>query len=155
MGGFAECDRRAPQAQKGLSVMPSPLQNLSGGLQPVELTRGDLAALAVPRTAGSSKAKRREVARLKAMGHSGVHIARAVRYAPRTVSQIARSQDFQDQFWLYMRQRDRAAIDVAVRIRLLAEKALDLLSYRLWTEGLGGDRHAAKGWPARCPQRII
>ncbi len=116
-------------------MMPSPLRSLPGVPQPVELSREDLAALKAPRAEGELPLKHREVARLRAMGYAGVHIARAVGYAPRTVSQIARSPDFQDQFWRYMHQRDRAAIDFSRRIRLLAEMALDLLSYRLRTEG--------------------
>ncbi len=59
--------------------MPSPLQNPSGGLQPVELTRGDLAALAAPRTAGSSKAKHREVARLIMLSCERTHTLHLLR----------------------------------------------------------------------------
>ena len=116
-------------------MMPSPLRSPLGVPQPVELSREDLAALKAPRTEGQLLAKHREVARLMARGYAGVHIAHAVGYVPRTVSHIARSPDFQKQFSIYMHQRDRAAIDFSRRIRLLAEMALDLLSYRLRTEG--------------------
>ncbi len=116
-------------------MMHSPLRRTMRAPQPVELTHRDLAALRAPRAEGRLPMKHREVARLRAMGYAGVHIAQAVGCVPRTVSHIARSPGFQKQFWRYMHQRDRAAIDVAVRIRLLAEKALDTLSYRIETEG--------------------
>ncbi len=115
--------------------MHSPLRSAHDAPQPVELTHRDLVALSAPKAEGRLPAKHREVARLRAQGYAGVHIAQAVGCVPRTVSHIARSPAFQKQFSIYMHQRDQAAIDFVVRLRLLAEKALDLLSYRLRTEG--------------------